>query len=317
MSSDIVTRDATGYLPAMTTQQAWERRAAMVEFVKAVMVEGVDYGTIPGASKPSLQKPGAEKLSTLFGLTPTFHRESVEMDWTGRDHGGELFFLYDYKCKLWRGDVLMGEGEGSCNSWETKYRYRQAERSCPNCSKPTIRKSKPRDGDKAPPGWYCWAKIGGCGAQFKAGDAAIEQQQTGRTTNPDPADQVNTICKMAQKRAFVAAVLVAVNASEFFTQDLEDFAPEHAPAPVVVVDQATHEQSGATYSQERKVLLDALRMAVDEAIAAGADIKRPGQREVASWDDQTVRNAITAMRAATHEASRRAEMDAIDEAVSK
>src|SRR5436305_40562 len=36
------------------------------------------------------------------------------------------------------------------------------------------------------------------------------------------ADQVNTIQKMAQKRSLVAAVLIAVNASEFFTQDVED-----------------------------------------------------------------------------------------------
>lgn len=35
-------------------------------------------------------------------------------------------------------------------------------------------------------------------------------------------DLANTIAKIGQKRAMVAAVLVAVGASEFFTQDLED-----------------------------------------------------------------------------------------------
>lgn len=38
-------------------------------------------------------------------------------------------------------------------------------------------------------------------------------------------DLINTICKIAQKRAMVSAVLVAVGASEFFTCDLE---PEEA-----------------------------------------------------------------------------------------
>lgn len=33
----------------------------------------------------------------------------------------------------------------------------------------------------------------------------------------------NTICKISQKRALIAAVLIGVGASEFFTQDLEDF----------------------------------------------------------------------------------------------
>ncbi len=52
----------------------------------------------------------------------------------------------------------------------------------------------------------------------------IVNQQTGRVLNPDVADQANTILKMACKRALVAAVLVATNASELFTQDVEDMA---------------------------------------------------------------------------------------------
>jgi hypothetical protein len=43
-----------------------------------------------------------------------------------------------------------------------------------------------------------------------------------RVPNPDVADVVNTIQKMAQKRALVAATLIATSASEFYTQDVED-----------------------------------------------------------------------------------------------
>ena len=42
----------------------------MVAFVKAQMQRDVDYGVIPGTSKPSLLKPGAEKLLRLFNLRP-------------------------------------------------------------------------------------------------------------------------------------------------------------------------------------------------------------------------------------------------------
>lgn len=42
-------------------------------------------------------------------------------------------------------------------------------------------------------------------------------------------DLTNTICKIAQKRAMVSAVLVAVGASEFFTCDLEE--EEESPKP--------------------------------------------------------------------------------------
>ena len=43
-----------------------------------------------------------------------------------------------------------------------------------------------------------------------------------RVPNPDVVGLKNTIMKMAQKRAFVGAILLATGASEFFTQDVED-----------------------------------------------------------------------------------------------
>jgi hypothetical protein len=40
---------------------------------------------------------------------------------------------------------------------------------------------------------------------------------------------VHTILKIAKKRAFIDATFLAVNASEFFSQDLEDFAEVEMP----------------------------------------------------------------------------------------
>ena len=40
--------------------------------------------------------------------------------------------------------------------------------------------------------------------------------------NFDTAEQVNTFQKMAQKRAYVGAILIACNLSEYYTQDVED-----------------------------------------------------------------------------------------------
>jgi hypothetical protein len=115
--------------------------------------------------------------------------------------------------------LLIAESDGSCNSFESKYRWRKADRVCPVCGAAAILKSKFDDG-----GWFCFKKKDGCGANFTAGDPEIERQQVGRIPNPDVCDLVNTIQKMAQKRAFVGATLLAVNASEFFTQDIEDLA---------------------------------------------------------------------------------------------
>ena len=51
----------------------------LMEWVRAAMVEGVDFGCIPtrrGPSKPSLWKPGAEKICGMLGVSvhfPTLH----------------------------------------------------------------------------------------------------------------------------------------------------------------------------------------------------------------------------------------------------
>jgi DNA-directed RNA polymerase subunit RPC12/RpoP len=43
-----------------------------------------------------------------------------------------------------------------------------------------------------------------------------------RVENPEPADQQNTLIKMASKRAYIDGVLKATGASRMFTQDIED-----------------------------------------------------------------------------------------------
>lgn len=210
---------AEDYMPLMTVQQAVGRKGMMNDFIANVLKDGEDYGQIPGGNKKKvLLKPGAEKLCSIFGLAPRYVKETVIEDWTGSEHGGEPLFYYEYRCQLYRGDRFMGEGIGSCNSWEAKYRWRQGSRKCPACGGEFIIKGKAEYGG----GWLCFAKKGGCGAKFADGDKAIEGQDVGRVPNADVADIINTCQKMAQKRAQVAAVLTVTNCSDAFTQDLEE-----------------------------------------------------------------------------------------------
>ena len=239
---------ADQFMPAMNIAQAVQRRQAIVDAAQQLMKQDTDYGVIPGTPKPTLLKPGAEKLCTLFGLSPAFILESSDEDWTGERHGGESFFNYRYKCQLARNGNVMGEGDGSCNSWESKYRYRWVvEGEVPaGMAKDRLRN---RDGsmsefafaiDKAETGGK-YGKPTEYWQQFKdaiaSGEARKVQRETKsgkkmdaweigttvyRVPNPDVCDQVNTIQKMAQKRALIAATLIAINASEFYTQDLDD-----------------------------------------------------------------------------------------------
>lgn len=229
MSNELMAVDSGGFMPVMSMQTALARRRAIVEFVQAIMIKGTDYGVIPGTNnKEVLYKPGAEKLVTFFGLSVRFEPVTIVEDWTGEKHNGEPFFFYHYTCELYRNGNLVGSGEGSCNSWEQKYRWRNQDRTCPKCGQATIIKNS------YGPGWLCYRKKGGCNSKFQDGDQEIESQDVSKVPNPNIGDQVNTILKMSQKRSLVAAVLITVNASEFFTQDLEDLALESGEGSVKV-----------------------------------------------------------------------------------
>src|SRR5574343_997896 len=120
-----VQRQAVHHLmPIIDVQQMVDRRNLIIEFTEKIMVRDTDYGTIPGTNKPTLLKPGAEKLVSAFGLTPKIIAKEQDLDWTGERHGGEPFFYFAYTFDMIRDGRVLGTGEGSCNSWESKYRYR-------------------------------------------------------------------------------------------------------------------------------------------------------------------------------------------------
>jgi predicted RNA-binding Zn-ribbon protein involved in translation (DUF1610 family) len=281
----------TTVLPALTINEAVVRFNEVAEFARTILREGVDFGTIPGVGpKPVLLKAGAEKLTTFFGLTTHFVLVDRVEDWTGKDHGGEPFFYYLYRCQLKRGDTVVAETDASCNSWESKYRYRNADRTCPQCGQATILKSKEEWGG----GWYCYTKKGGCNAKFPKGDPTIEGQQVGRVPNPDIADQVNTFQKMAQKRALVGATLLAVNASEFFTQDLDDlYAMPPEPPAMPAADGTTVEGEVIPNlaSMSRQELVDYLRQLRMER--AGR-VRRMGTKEVEAMKEAELIREIEA-----------------------
>jgi hypothetical protein len=93
------------------------------EFVRDHMTEGEDYGVIPGTStKPTLFKPGAEKLNAIFGLAPVVDITNRVEDW---DKG---FVSYEIKVTLLnkRTTNVEAEGIGSCNSRERRYKNQDA-----------------------------------------------------------------------------------------------------------------------------------------------------------------------------------------------
>lgn len=223
--SEAITKAESGQMEyAMSVEGVMAQVNAIQELTRRAMREGEHYGIIPGTSrkdkdgkekaKPSLLKPGAEKLSMMFRLSPTYQIEPI-LYATGH-------LEYRIICTLTsiRTGEVWGQGVGSCSTMETKYRFRKAEQVCPKCGQATIIKGKQEYGG----GWLCYQKKGGCGAKFLDGDVTIENQNMGRIEHDNPADYYNTVLKMAKKRAQVDAILTVTAASDLFTQDLEDMA---------------------------------------------------------------------------------------------
>lgn len=304
MSQELIVID-NNFMPALSVPQAIQRFNTLVEFVQNVMREGVDYGKVPNTDKNTLMKAGAEKLTTLFGLTVRFQVVEQNQDWAG-DMCGEPFFYYWYRCQLWRGDLLIAEADGSCNSRESKYRWRWVSAADVPQGIDTANLVK-RGGtisefvfavDKAETGgkygkpleyWQAFqtAIENGTARAIKKKIKSGEQRDAWeidstlyRVPNDDIASLVNTIQKMAQKRALVAATLIGCNASEFFTQDLDEvslagdgatYAPpaqQYPPAPPVntVTDEVIDQPKG------ERPLVTRLREIVTECRAASVAV---------------------------------------------
>jgi hypothetical protein len=207
---------------------------------KELLIEGVDYGNVPGVDKPSLGKPGAEKLGLAYSLAAR-----VETRLSVGDGLTSPTITYDATCHLHLGTFdgpEVGVGHGSCNSWESKYRWRNQERLCPTCGKPAIVAGKAEYGG----GWLCFKKRGGCGAKFGTEDPRVTGQQVGREENPEPWDLANTLMKMAEKRAHVDSILRTTAASGIFTQDLEDNVVVIDVTPAAAPKAAAPAQRGTT-----------------------------------------------------------------------
>lgn len=164
--------------------------------VKELLIEDLDYGKVPGAKRPSLLKPGAEKLDKILHLCDTYEELEKVEDWE------KPFFYYKVKCRLIiiGTNITVSECIGSCNSMESQYRYRWV---LPSQLPPELQNSQdslPSKRAKTEHGWVTLYRV----------------------NNDDIWSLANTILKMAQKRAHIGATLSAARLSDVFTQDVED-----------------------------------------------------------------------------------------------
>jgi len=165
--------------------------------VQSNLKKDKDYGIIPGTSKPTLYKPGAEKIVMLGKLRSTFDILDETKDYE------KEFFQFEVRWNLWAGENLICQGIGLCSSKEDKYRYRWiTENKLPNNTK--------KDN-----------------LIYKEKSSKYGKYKVYRIENEDICSIANTILKMAKKRALIDAALLVGSLSELFTQDVEDLPEEY------------------------------------------------------------------------------------------
>jgi hypothetical protein len=183
------------------------------DLMKDCLKDGTHYGeSFPGDTKKNLLLPGADKINFMFRLMADPEVERIDLP------NGHREYLTTCRLKSMGTGAVVAVGFGSCSTMESKYRWRNARRKCPACGAEAIIQGKAEYGG----GWLCFAKKGGCGAKYDEADQAITGQVVGKEENPDIADVYNTVLKISNKRAYVAATIKASAVSDIFTQDAEE-----------------------------------------------------------------------------------------------
>jgi len=168
--------DEVAYSPVMYDAKAAlahmiAHQRSMAQIIKDAMVDGHDYGVVPGTRKPSLYQPGADKLVVGFRLhaVPKLMASTMTPEFASKTY---TVTIYDTAT-----GAALAACSGSCNSAEDRF----------------FRKS---NGSRSP-------------------------------MYNDARECENTMDKMAQKRAKVGAVIMALAIADIFTQDVEDMPREH------------------------------------------------------------------------------------------
>lgn len=171
---------------ALTAVQIRTHINLIQQVLKSVMKKDVHYGIIPGTSKPTLYKPGAEYIMVLFRL----NGKPIIEDLSTAD---SIRYRVSIQVTHQVTKNEIGWGVGECSSDEEKYKWKKAPLEEFNATPEDRRRLK----------------------YYAEGKPAMQ-------VRAQPADIANTVLKMAKKRALTDATLTCTAASDVFDQDIED-----------------------------------------------------------------------------------------------
>lgn len=196
------------------------------ELTVKLLKQGTDFAVIPGTQKPTLLKPGAEKILWAYNCFPEYQilaqevdhdREVTYYDRSGRQLTSYGLYRFVVLCRIIHrpSGKCVGTGIGSASTLESRYISR-------------------------------------------------------------PRDLENTVLKMAQKRALVAATLNAFALSDRFTQDVEDADVSDGGAPIRLATEQQirkiHAIANALYKQNALTKEGYRQLLTEFGVASSKDL---------------------------------------------
>lgn len=246
-STAIAPREQVGGLlrPVAAPADVLDAQNETRKLISTALKKGRDFGPIPGAGdKPVLLKPGGERICAAFGCAPRYRIVSSEID-----HDREV--EWTKRKKEWKNRKFAG--------WKTEsgvsrglYRYVVE----------------------------CELEHRGSGTVIGQGIASASTMESKYIDRP--RDSENTVLKMAEKRAFIAATLNAFGLSDEFTQDIDDMQSDDDVGPPAPRREAQPERATPGQVDEIRMLLQAEvitegeRKQMNRALSSGLGAERAG-----------------------------------------
>jgi len=159
-------------------QETVQSIALLQDMVKNVLVRGIDYGHIPGTPQDSLWDPGASRIIGSFHCY-CGQRRIIKLE----DNAEKIVVCVEVPIISRSLQVEVGSGIGAASTLETKYKYRWV--------------SKPQE--------WGYNEEAVKTLKTKKGKEEGRDVMLYRIPNPEHSELLNTILKMASKRAEVDA----------------------------------------------------------------------------------------------------------------
>lgn len=206
--------------------------ALINQLVNETLVEGRDYGMVPGVPDEFLWDAGAGQIIGAFSCHPGPARIIKDTD-----DGTKISVILEIPLMSFETGQEMGCGLGAASTLETKHKYR----------------------------WVKESDLEDWGYETKEARATLKTKKNGygttvyRILNPEHAELVNTVWKMAAKRARVAAAknlpgVAAVLAERFSKKSSKGQQPEQRVANQWDVFWSAMKQRGLTSEQVHALL---------------------------------------------------------------